>query len=165
MITIHKIAGLIFDYVQKLINKLTMAITVFKKALITVAIFLFTTYMFFACTKTTTKVPIVTTQSTIATIVNNATNLSLLDSILKKTGYILTLDSTGPFTLFASTDAAFTAAGYTDSVIYKDSISYLKRLVLYNLIYGDALTNLSISARNKRCFCYSKCWRFNLYNN
>ena len=117
-----------------------MAITIFKKGIITVGIILFSMYMFFACTKTTTKVPIVTTQSTIAAIVNNATNLTLLDSILKKTGYILTLDSAGPFTLFAATDVAFTAAGYTDSVIYKDSINYLKRLVLYNLIYGDALT-------------------------
>jgi uncharacterized surface protein with fasciclin (FAS1) repeats len=117
-----------------------MGITIFRKGIIAAGIILFSVYLFFACTKTTTTVPIVTTSSTIAAIIKNGTNLTILDSILKKTGYILTLDSAGPFTLFASTDVAFAAAGFTDSTIYKDSINYLKRLVLYNLIYGDGFT-------------------------
>jgi uncharacterized surface protein with fasciclin (FAS1) repeats len=114
-----------------------MGIIIFRKGVKISAIIFFAVYLFFACTKTTVKIPVVTTTSTIAAIVKNGSNLTLLDSILKKTGVILTLDSTGPYTLFAAPDAAFTAAGFTDSTIYKDSVSYLKRLMLYHIIGGS----------------------------
>ena len=63
-----------------------------------------------SCTKTTNTIPVVTTASSIAAIVKNATNLTLFDSALSKTGLIKTLDSAGPtspYTLFAPPDAAF----------------------------------------------------------
>ena len=47
-----------------------------------------------------------------------------------------TLDSATPpyYTIFAPTNEAFANAGFTDSTIYKDSASYLKRLLSYNMI-------------------------------
>jgi len=92
--------------------------------------------LFPACTKTTVTVPVVTSSSLIAVIVKNGSNLTLLDSALHKSGLFSTLDSAAPpyFTLFAPPDAAFATAGFTDSTIYKDSVPYLRRLMLYHMI-------------------------------
>ena len=102
-----------------------------------------------SCTKTTNTIPVVTTASSIAAIVKNATNLTLFDSALSKTGLIKTLDSAGPtspYTLFAPPDAAFAASGITGFTIYGDSVPYLTRLVRYHLIAGETYTAAKIAS-------------------
>jgi uncharacterized surface protein with fasciclin (FAS1) repeats len=94
------------------------------------------------CVKSTSTAAI-TPGTSIAGIVKAATNLTILDSAISKAGLVATLDSlnpistAGPFTLFAPVNIAFSNIGFTDSTIYKDSVSYLKRLVLYHLISGQ----------------------------
>lgn len=117
-----------------------MRSTIFRDKIITTGIAFLFFCIFSACVKTTNTVPVVNSSSTIAVIIKNATNLTYFDSALKKTGLILTLDSAGPFTIFVPPDAVFTAAGITDSTIYKASLSYLTRLVRYHLIAGDIYT-------------------------
>lgn len=98
-----------------------------------------------ACIKSTST-PVITSGSSIAAIVKNATNLTLLDSAMSKAGLLPTLDSTnpisvaGPYTLFAPVNIAFSNIGFTDSTIYKDSVGYLKRLILYHILSGYGKT-------------------------
>ncbi len=100
-----------------------------------------------ACVKTTNTVPVVNSSSTIAAIVRNATNLTVLDSILKITGQLSLLDSKDTvYTLFAPPDIAFGAVGLYDSTLYKDSIGYFTRLVRYHLLAGYAKTAALLAA-------------------
>ncbi len=113
---------------------------VFDKKIVFSVIIVLTVVL--ACVKTTSK-PVVTSGSSIAAIIKGSANLTLLDSAMSKAGLLPTLDSTnpmsitGPYTVFAPLNIAFSTIGFTDSTIYKDSVSQLKKLVLYHIIAGQ----------------------------
>lgn len=117
-----------------------MGMKVFNKKIVFSVIIILTVIA--ACVKNKST-PVVTSGSSIAAIVKGSANLTLLDSALSKAGLLPTLDSTnpisitGPYTLFAPVNIAFSNIGFTDSTIYKDSVSQLKRLVLYHIIAGQ----------------------------
>jgi uncharacterized surface protein with fasciclin (FAS1) repeats len=114
-----------------------MGIKLFRDGIIIAGIiFLCFLSIFPGCTKTTVTVPVVTSASPIALIVKNASNLTILDSALRKAGLFSSLDSAPPpyYTLFAPPDIAFTTAGIMDSNIYQTPAAYLKRLLLYHMI-------------------------------
>jgi uncharacterized surface protein with fasciclin (FAS1) repeats len=97
-----------------------------------------------ACVKNMSTQPLTPSTSTIGQIIQQGTNLSILDSAMSKSGLLATLDSTNsggaPFTLFAPVNTAFMNAGIYDSNIAKDSVSYLRRLMAYHLYAGNANT-------------------------
>jgi uncharacterized surface protein with fasciclin (FAS1) repeats len=104
-----------------------------------------------ACNKNTTTVPVVNSSSSISAIIKNGNNLTILDTILVKTGYFAVLDSvnpnasiTAPYTLFTATDADFATAGIVDSTLYKFPTAALNRLLLYSLISGYGLTSATL---------------------
>jgi len=101
-----------------------------------------------ACVKNTSTPPLTPTTSTIGQIIAGASNLTIFDSAMSKSGLLANLDSmnaTGaPFTVFAPVNIAFTTAGFTDSTIYKMSKDSL-RAFLGNYIYsGGALTTATL---------------------
>ena len=116
-----------------------MRIKGFRKGIIKAGILSGAIFLLTACNKLTTTIPVVTSSSSIGVIVKNATNLTILDSALSKSGVLLILDSAGPtapYTLFTPPDISFQNAGITGFTIYGDSVAYLKRLVLYHLLSG-----------------------------
>ena len=75
---------------------------------------------------------------TITQIAEGNANLSLLVQALTKAGLAETLDNTGTYTVFAPNNTAFTAAGYTSTVIdaltTPDEIAGLKNVLLNHVI-------------------------------
>lgn len=71
---------------------------------------------------------------TISSQVAANADFSLLESAVTKAGLNATLDGTGPFTVFAPNDAAFTASGVTSTVIGSLSSDQLKTILLYHTI-------------------------------
>ncbi|MBC7570479.1 MAG: fasciclin domain-containing protein [Spirosoma sp.] len=78
-------------------------------------------------------------------IVTNNTDFTLVEAAVIRAGLAGTLAGTGPFTLFAPTDAAFKAAGYADAAaINAVPAATLSNILLYHVISGSALTGSSI---------------------
>lgn len=75
-----------------------------------------------------------TNQQTITTIVSNNANFSLLKTAVVKANLATTLNGTGPFTVFAPSDTAFSGSGITASVINTLTPSQLNTLLLYHTI-------------------------------
>ena len=78
--------------------------------------------------------------NTIAGVASRTTNLSLLVKALTKANLVATLQGTGPFTVFAPTDAAFIAAGYnaaTIDALPASEIPALKTLLLNHVVSGS----------------------------
>lgn len=61
-------------------------------------------------------------------------SFSLLEKAVVKAGLDATLSGTGPFTVFAPNDAAFSASGISSTAIDGLSVDYLKRLLLYHTL-------------------------------
>jgi uncharacterized surface protein with fasciclin (FAS1) repeats len=100
----------------------------------------FSLFVLAGCVKSTNTPSITPGTTTIAGMVKLAGNLTLLDSAMSKAGLLPTLDSAGPYTLFAPVNIAFTNAGFSDSTFYKDSVGYLKRWILYHILAGYGKT-------------------------
>ena len=66
-------------------------------------------------------------------------NFSLLEKAVVKAGLGPTLSGTGPFTVFAPDDAAFTASGYTSANIDATSAGDLEKLLLYHTLAAKVL--------------------------
>lgn len=67
-------------------------------------------------------------------------NLTILVAALTKTNLVATLQSTGPFTVFAPTDVAFTAAGVSVASINASTpaqVASLKEILLNHVISGS----------------------------
>ncbi|MEO5890677.1 MAG: fasciclin domain-containing protein [Ferruginibacter sp.] len=79
-------------------------------------------------------VPPVNQQGTITAQVSAGTNFTSLKAAVVKAGLAATLDGTGPFTVFAPTDDAFTASGVTADVVNSLSADQLKTILLYHTI-------------------------------
>jgi uncharacterized surface protein with fasciclin (FAS1) repeats len=85
-----------------------------------------------SCKKDSTTTPVM--PGTITAQVSAGSNFTLLKSAVVKAGLATTLDGTGPFTVFAPTDDAFTASGVTSSVIGSLSADQLKAILLYHTL-------------------------------
>jgi uncharacterized surface protein with fasciclin (FAS1) repeats len=76
-------------------------------------------------------------QSTITDLVVNDANLSLLETAVVKANLATTLSGPGPFTVFAPTDAAFTASGITPAVINTLTSAQLNTILLYHTLPAE----------------------------
>jgi uncharacterized surface protein with fasciclin (FAS1) repeats len=92
------------------------------------------------CVKNTSSPPLTPITSTIAAIIKGGSNLIILDSAMSKSGILATLDSAGPYTLFAPVDLAFRNAGIYDSTINDQSAAYLTKWMLYHIYAGYGKT-------------------------
>jgi uncharacterized surface protein with fasciclin (FAS1) repeats len=66
-------------------------------------------------------------------------NFKVLEKAVIKAGLNGTLSGTGPFTVFAPDDAAFTAAGITSATVDALSADQLKKLLLYHTLAAKVL--------------------------
>lgn len=95
-------------------------------------------------TPITTATP---TGQSITAIINTDAQLTILKAALAKAGASLTAtlsDSTGVYTMFAPTDAAFTSAGINATVIGFLSAGRVDTLLRYHIIGGQKLLSASI---------------------
>jgi uncharacterized surface protein with fasciclin (FAS1) repeats len=84
-----------------------------------------------------TPTPVV--DNTISGLASKTADLSLLVKALTKTNLVATLQGTGPFTVFAPTNAAFEAAGYnaaTIDALPASEVPALKTLLLNHVVSG-----------------------------
>jgi uncharacterized surface protein with fasciclin (FAS1) repeats len=92
-------------------------------------------FLFFAsCTKTNVP-PTQPNSNTIRSIISSSSNATFLDTAIRRAGLDSMYTNQGPFTFFAATDQAFTAAGITNSIFDNLTDSQLKKIILYNTIY------------------------------
>ena len=81
--------------------------------------------------------PPVTPPSTITDIVSASPNYTILKAAVIKAGLATTLSGTGPFTVFAPSDSAFTAAGVTLNTVNTLTADQLKTILLYHTLSGE----------------------------
>jgi uncharacterized surface protein with fasciclin (FAS1) repeats len=89
---------------------------------------------------TSNDTPIVQADTTIVGIATGNANLSILVAALTKTDLVTTLKSNGPFTVFAPTNAAFTAAGISVASINSSTpaqVADLKNILLNHVVNGS----------------------------
>lgn len=84
------------------------------------------------------------TGKTITQLLATASNASLFDSVIHKSGLDSTLNGTGPFTVFVPTDAAFVLSGLNSSIISNTPDSVLFRMGSYAIIDGLALGSANL---------------------
>jgi uncharacterized surface protein with fasciclin (FAS1) repeats len=101
------------------------------------ALFVMLGMVLFSCKKSSSSTP--SGPGTIAAQVAAGSNFTLLYSAVQKAGLASTLSGTGPFTVFAPTDDAFTASGITSSVISSLSAGALDTILLYHTIAAKIL--------------------------
>ncbi len=78
-------------------------------------------------------------------VVTNNTDFTLLEAAVVRAGLAGTLATTGPFTVFAPTDAAFRAAGFADAAaINAAPAATLNSILQYHVVSGTALTGATI---------------------
>jgi uncharacterized surface protein with fasciclin (FAS1) repeats len=124
--------------------------TFFRNTIVGIIVTVFFAYTFSACNKTTTTIPVVSTTSTLATIIKNASNLTIFDSALSKAKLLSMLDSSnqGVYTVLAPPDIAFTSIGIADSTFAKMDTAFFRRLVSYHLIGGSSAITAAAIARD-----------------
>ena len=90
--------------------------------------------------------PINTTPTqTITDVVTANTSFTLLKTAVARAGLTTTLAGTGPFTVFAPTDAAFQATPYnTVDAINAAPVATLNNILLYHVVSGTALSAATI---------------------
>lgn len=74
------------------------------------------------------------TNTTITDVVSANASYSILKAAVVKAGLTATLSGTGPFTVFAPADDAFTAAGITMNTVNTLSADQLKSILLYHTL-------------------------------
>ncbi len=77
--------------------------------------------------------------TTITDIVSSNASFTLLKSAVVKANLATTLSGTGPFTVFAPSDTAFTGSGITSSVINSLTAGQLSTILLYHTIPAKIL--------------------------
>ena len=83
--------------------------------------------------------PMVPQQKTIATIVSENADFSLLKAAVTKANLGETLNGTGPFTVFAPNNQAFAASGISQSTINSLSESALSDILLYHTLASKVM--------------------------
>ena len=79
------------------------------------------------------------TDNTITGIVVAGANFTVLEKAVVKAGLNATLSGTGPFTVFAPDDAAFSAAGISSATVDALTADQLKSLLLYHTLASKVL--------------------------
>jgi uncharacterized surface protein with fasciclin (FAS1) repeats len=108
-----------------------------KNNLATAFLFIFILAMI-ACKKTSSN-STPAGPGTIATQVSTGSDFTLLYEAVQKAGLVSTLNSLGPFTVFAPTDSGFKASGITSSVISALSAGELDSILLYHTLTSEIL--------------------------
>ncbi|SFN30386.1 Uncaracterized surface protein containing fasciclin (FAS1) repeats [Paenimyroides ummariense] len=78
-------------------------------------------------------------QKTIAAVVSENSNFSMLKAAVTKAGLAETLNGAGPFTVFAPDNAAFSASGLTEQSVNNMSAEDLKDVLLYHTVSGKIM--------------------------
>lgn len=100
---------------------------------------------FYGCKKDDNTM--VTPSNTITDVVVANASFNLLEAAVVRAGLATTLASTGPFTVFAPTDAAFQAAGFPDvASINAAPVATLSSILLYHVVSGSAVAAAAIPA-------------------
>jgi uncharacterized surface protein with fasciclin (FAS1) repeats len=81
------------------------------------------------------------TQSIEAIVKANSTSMTLYQSLLVRTGLDATFSQGGPYTVFASTDNAFSQVGYTSANLANLSDSQVRSIILYGAYAANAPTS------------------------
>jgi len=81
------------------------------------------------------------TDNTIDGIVSSTPDFSTLNAAVMKAGLSSTLESTGPFTVFAPNNEAFTTAGITSGVLAGLTSTQVKNILLYHTITSKILAS------------------------
>lgn len=84
---------------------------------------------------------VVTTTNTITDVVVNTPNYSVLKEAVVKAGLAATLSGTGPFTVFAPDNTAFSRAGITSATVSALPAADLSALLLYHTIGAKILAS------------------------
>jgi len=87
-----------------------------------------------ACSKSDTTTMTPPSTNTITDIVSANNSFSLLKTAVVKADLATTLSGTGPFTVFAPSDTAFTGSGITSAVISSLPASQLSAILLYHTL-------------------------------
>lgn len=76
----------------------------------------------------------------LSALIGKATNLTLLDTSLMRTGLDSFFNKAGSYTFFVSPDQAWVTAGLTDSLVNNIPDSTLSNMILYSVINGSTLS-------------------------
>jgi uncharacterized surface protein with fasciclin (FAS1) repeats len=124
----------IFSITMQIKQKTIMKKSILKKVItVSAAAVLFLTILS-ACSKSDNTTMPPASSNTITDIVSANSSFSLLKSAVVKAGLATTLSGTGPFTVFAPSDTAFTGSGITSAVISSLSGSQLSAILLYHTL-------------------------------
>lgn len=93
------------------------------------------TAVLFSCKKDETPAP----SNTITDIVVSGSSFSTLEAAVLKANLQATLSGTGPFTVFAPDDAAFTASGITSATLNSLTPAQVQSILLYHTIGAKIL--------------------------
>ncbi len=89
-----------------------------------------------SCTKESDEQDDIYNSRGIAAVANNNFNLTTFGSALQVTGHTTLLTTAGPFTVFAPSNTAFTAFGYTSVAAVKNNPAALQRVIPYHIYMG-----------------------------
>lgn len=80
---------------------------------------------------------------TIVTLASETADLSTLVTALKAANLVDTLQGTGPYTVFAPTNAAFQAlpAGTVDDLLKPENVDQLKSILTYHVVPGKVMAS------------------------
>ena len=109
---------------------------IFSKLVLLIVFPCMATLLFAGCKKNDDNNNNPPQNTTITDVVSTTGNFSTLKSAVIKAGLATTLSGTGPFTVFAPDNDAFTAAGISSTVISALPDSDLKKILLYHTIAG-----------------------------
>ena len=102
--------------------------------------------VFVSCKKEDNPVT-VPPSNTIVDVAGSNSNLTLLTAAVTRAGLGTTLAGTGPFTVFAPSDAAFKAAGFADAAaINAAPVGTLSNILLYHVVSGTAVASSAIAS-------------------
>lgn len=81
------------------------------------------------------------TSTTIVTVAAKTPSLSTLVTAVKAASLVETLQGTGPFTVFAPTNAAFETlpAGTLDTLLKPENVDQLKSILTYHVVAGKVM--------------------------
>ena len=111
-----------------------MKFKIFLNAVVLLSLCVCFSFFFSACVKTNLPPITPTSSSTISGLIAGSSNLTVLDSILKRTQLDTVFSGTKAYTFFSATDAAFATVGFSSTVLYNLPDSQLRKLILYSAI-------------------------------
>ncbi len=120
--------------------------TGFRLSISALAVLSMLSVAFYSCKDDENPVTVTPTQTITDVVVTN-TDFTLLEAAVVRAGLAGTLAGTGPFTVFAPTDAAFKAAGFADAAaITAAPVATLNNILLYHVVSGSAVAASAIVA-------------------